>query len=118
MIQFNCRRLAAFFQFAVLLSFLAPRAFAAEKTLNISGMPVTLQDLSADVTINYYSMRLNRALNVWNVEVAISNKSSVAISGPVALYIESFSGTTGPLQSDGTDGVNAFYDLSGFMLDG
>src|SRR5207245_87286 len=66
-------------------------------------------------------MRYNRAANVWNFEVALTNRSARAFNGPFVLAIESFSGTTGPLQPDGFDNSappNPFYDLSGTVSNG
>src|SRR5688572_23924337 len=85
---------------------------AAEKTLTFSGVPVTLQDLSGEVDVYFTSMRLNRGLNVWNVEVTVRNRGTRELNGPFALYVESFSGTTGLLQPDGMDGQNAYLDLA------
>jgi RHS repeat-associated protein len=93
----------------------AATAFAAERTLNFSGTPVAVQDLSGEVDVYFTSMRLNRALNVWNVEVTVRNKGSRELNGPFALYVESFSGTTGLIQPDGMDGQNAYLDLAGVI---
>lgn len=85
---------------------------AAEKTLVFSGVPVAVQDLSGEVDVYFTSMRLNRGLNVWNVEVTVRNRGTRELKGPFALYVESFSGTTGLLQPDGMDGQNAYLDLA------
>ena len=66
-------------------------------------------------------MRLNRALNVWNVEVSIKNKSTRELRGPFVLYVQSFSGTTGVVQPDGVDnegGIKPFFDLNNFVTNG
>lgn len=97
---------------------LCASVFAEDKTLTLAGAPITVRDVSADVEINYSSMRLNRALNVWNVEVSVRNKSAQAIQGPIVFYVDGFSNTTGPLQADGTDGANSFYDLSSSITGG
>ena len=62
---------------------------AAEKSFILGGVPVTLQDITSDVEVRYQSMRLNRALNVWNVEATLTNKSSRPLRGPFVLQIES-----------------------------
>ena len=95
MIQFGFRRFAAVLQIFIFTIACAVASSAADKTLIFSGVAITVQDVSADVDVIYSSMRLNRALNVWNVEVSIRNKSAEPIRGPVAFYIESFTGTTG-----------------------
>jgi RHS repeat-associated protein len=100
--------------FAALFSFVIG-AHAAERTLTVSGVPVTLQDLSGEVDIFYSAMRFNRALNAWNVEVTIKNRGARSLNGPFALYVESFSGTTGLLQPDGMDGANAYLDLGNLV---
>ena len=46
-----------------LFSFFVVSGFAAERTLNVSGVPVTLQDLSGEVDIFYSAMRFNRSIN-------------------------------------------------------
>src|SRR5436190_3207416 len=99
---------------AALLSFVVV-ASSAERTLTVSGVPVTLQDLSGEVDIYYSGMRFNRALNVWNVEAVIKNRGTRQLNGPFAFYVESFSGTTGLLQPDGVDGANVYLDLGNFI---
>jgi RHS repeat-associated protein len=93
---------------------------AAEKTLTVAGANVTLADVTGETEVFYSSMRLNRALNVWNVEVTVKNKSSRELHGPFVLYVESASGTSGLLQPDGIDSVgnNPFLDLNNFIADG
>ena len=76
---------------------------------------VRLQEVTANVGVYFYSMRLDRGANVWNLEVSITNTSSRPLSGPIVLMVDSFSGTSGMRQPDGltsdTPG-KAFYDLS------
>jgi RHS repeat-associated protein len=100
---------------AALFSLFVAGGFAAERTLNVSGVPVTLQDLSGEVDIFYSAMRLNRSINAWNVEVTIRNKGTRELNGPFALYVESFSGTSGLLQPDAMDGIHAYFDLGNFV---
>ena len=97
---------------------LAFNAAAAEKTLVIGGVPVTLQELTGEVEVYFSGMRFNRAQSVWNFEVTVKNAGIRDLNGPFALYVESFSGTTGPLNPDGTDGAKAFYDLALAVGDG
>jgi RHS repeat-associated protein len=94
---------------------------AAEKAFTLSGVNLTLEDVSSEVEVRYRSMRLNRAQNVWNVEALLTNKSSRVIQGPFVLFVESFTGTTGPQQADGLDDstpAKAFYDFSASVEDG
>jgi RHS repeat-associated protein len=111
MIQFGVRSL-------VFLFFICASCLAEDKTLTLSGAPVTVRDVSADVDVTYSSMRLNRALNVWNVEISVRNKSTQAIQGPIVFYVDGFANTSGPLQPDGADGANSFYDLSSSVASG
>ncbi|MDH7501174.1 MAG: hypothetical protein QHJ82_00470 [Verrucomicrobiota bacterium] len=86
------------------------------RTFLLQGVSVELEDATERVEVFYRSMRLNRALDAWNVEVTLSNRSSQALSGPLVLPVNEFSGTTGPQQADGTtDDGKSFYDLSGLM---
>jgi hypothetical protein len=107
---------------AALLPFLGwgEHARAAEQTFNLAGVPFTLTDVSADVGVLYQSMRLNRAQNVWNVEISLTNRSGRVLAGPLIVSVESFTGTTGPLSPDGTAGNPAlpFFDLSAATGDG
>jgi RHS repeat-associated protein len=94
---------------------------AAEKAFTLSGANLTLEDVSSEVEVRYRSMRLNRAQNVWNVEVTLTNKGSRVFRGPFVLLIDSFAGTTGPLQTEGVDDstpAKRFYDLSNWVPDG
>ena len=77
---------------------------AQTKTFDLAGVPLALEDRTEQVDVYFRSFRLNRALGVWNVEVVLSNKSAQAIEGPVVWMVESYSGTTGPIDPDGLDG--------------
>jgi RHS repeat-associated protein len=95
------------------------RAQGQQKTFVLEGANLTLQDATADVDVFFSSMRFNRALNVWNFEVSLTNHSTRQWSGPVVLSVDSFTGTTGPVLPDGVDGTGkAFYDLSPTVADG
>jgi len=88
-------------------------AVQEERAFVLNNVPVTLVDATPSAAVYYTSMRLNRALNVWNVEVSISNRSSVTLAGPVVLLVDAFSGTSGPQGADGIAGGNkGFYNLS------
>ncbi len=98
---------------------LAQTAHCAEqRAFVIGGASVTLEDVTADTAVFYTSMRLNRAANVWNVEVAVSNRASRVIAGPVVLLVTSFTNTSGLLQPDGVSSNQAFVDLSAQLDEG
>lgn len=97
-----------------------PGAAEAQETRNfqLQQVSVTLTDVSADADVRFSSLRWNRALEVWNVEVSVSNKTASALSGPLVVWVESFRGTSGPQGVDGTTGTGqGFYDVSGQMAE-
>ena len=79
-------------------------AFAAEQLFTLGRASLSLSDDSSNVNVRYQSMRLNRALNVWNVEVTIENKSARTLRGPFVLVVDSFTGTSGARFTDGSAG--------------
>jgi len=86
---------------------------AQQKTFVLRGASLSLEDATTDVGVFFSSMRFNRASNVCNFEVGLTNHSARGLSGPVVLLVDSFTRTTGPLQPDGLDqSSKAFYDLS------
>jgi RHS repeat-associated protein len=103
----------------VFLMAVASAKAAAFKYFTLAGAVLALEDVSTDVDVYYTAMRYNRASNTWNVEASLASHTTRILSGPLILLVESFTGTTGPLQSDGYDeSTQAFYDLSGFMAQG
>jgi RHS repeat-associated protein len=102
----------------LLLSAVAAAAQVAERAFTLGGTAITLQDASGGVDIFYRSMRFNRALNAWNVEVLITNRGTQPLSGPFIYLIEGATNTSGVIAADGVDGANAFLDLSAFVPDG
>ncbi|MBK8001600.1 MAG: hypothetical protein IPK15_23580 [Verrucomicrobia bacterium] len=87
-----------------------------EQMFVLNEVSVTLVDVTPDAAVFYSSMRLNRALNVWNVEMTVSNRSASTLSGPVVVLVDGFSGTSGPQGFDGTiDGGKAFWELGAQM---
>jgi len=109
------------FGFVVALLCVSGELKAAEKAFTLSGANLTLEDVSAGVEVRFRSLRLNRAQNVWNVEALLTNKSSRLLRGPFVLSVESFTGTTGPVQPDGLDNgipAKAFFDFSAGVADG
>lgn len=91
-------------------------AHAQVRTFVLHGVSVQLEDATEQIAVFYRSMRLNRALDVWNVEVTLSNRSAQALSGPLVLLVDEYRGTTGPQQADGTvEGNKSFYDLSDYV---
>lgn len=96
-------------------------AFAANvgaRSFTFNGTTLDLQEVTTQVDVYFTSMRLNRAVNQWNVDVSISNKVGQAISGPIVLLVDSFTGTTGPLGADGTSSNAAYFDFSSQLLQG
>ena len=84
-----------------------------EVAFTLGDVPVTLVDVTPSAAVYFKSMRLNRALNVWNVEVLVSNRSAVTLAGPVVLLVDSYTGTTGLQGADGSAaGGKSFLNLS------
>jgi RHS repeat-associated protein len=112
----NVRWSARWLPLLFLLALLRPvDVQAQEKVFRLQGVDQALVNVSPETDVYFRSVRLNRALNVWNVEVTVSNKTSRTLSGPVVLLIESFQGTGGPVSPDGLDDSQpgkAFYELS------
>ena len=77
----------------------------------LGGAHFELREVTRDVDVYFTSMRLNRALNQWNVEVTLSNRTAQPLNGPLVLVVDSFSGTSGPLAADGSSAGQSFYDL-------
>jgi len=97
------------------------RALAQDKSFRLNNADLTLTQVSPEVEVNFRSMRFNRALQVWNVEVTVKNKSARQLTGPLLLLLDSFSGTTGAVGPDGQDEgepAKAFFDLSAAAGDG
>ncbi len=96
-------------------------AFAADRNFELAGTTIALQDVKPQVEVTYRSMRFNRVLNVWNVEVQVRNTSQQTLRAPLLLSVESFTGTAGPLNPDGRDLAAVplpFYDLSSQVAGG
>lgn len=103
---------------AVLLSGAgANRALAEQQEFTIAGVPLLLEEVTTNSAVYFTSMRLNRAANVWNVEVSISNRSSGPLNGPLVLLVNSATGISGVQGSDGSAAGKPFFDMSG-QLDG
>lgn len=101
---------------AGLISLLGGSAPAQQREFPISDTTFTLRDVTTNVAVYFQGMRFVRTTPaVWNVEASITNTSGQTLPGPLVLVIESFTGTTGPLQTDGTvvgDPAWPFYDFS------
>jgi RHS repeat-associated protein len=91
---------------------LSPPARGAEQVVVLNGVSMTLQDVTSESAVYYTSMRLNRALNIWNVEATVSNKSVQTFTAPLVLVVDSAPGTSGLLQPGGFAGVSPVVDLS------
>lgn len=92
---------------------------AAEAVFTLDGAAVQLDEATNEVAVFFQAMRFNRAARVWNVEVALTNTTTKAIPGPFVVLIDGFSGTPGPLQTDGFDErQKPFYNLTATVPDG
>ncbi len=101
------------------ISAVADSAVADVRTFSLGEATLSLEDVTPEVGVVFTSLRFNRALNIWNVEVSLTNRSPRTFQGPLVLLVENFSGTSGALQPDGVDEVaKAFYDFSGTIQDG
>jgi hypothetical protein len=84
-------------------------------------LKITLTDVSNEADVFFQSMRLNRARNVWNVDVSLLNKSGQPLEGPLVLLVDSFTGTTGAQSPDGRSDdqpAKAFFDFTGTLTNG
>lgn len=101
---------------ALVAGLLAGVAAAQEREFPLSDTTFTLRDVTTNVAVYFQGMRFVRTTPpVWNVEATITNTSGETLPGPLVLVIESFTGTTGPLQTDGSavgDPAWPFYDFS------
>ncbi len=93
-------------------------AAATARPFRLGGLTLDLQEVTTNVDVYFTSMRFNRAANEWDVNVAVSNKVSQPLPGPVVLLVDSFTGTTGPLRADGVSSNQFFFDLSGELPQG
>jgi hypothetical protein len=89
-----------------------------ERSFTLNEVSVRLVDVSPEADVYFRSMRLNRALNVWNVEVTVSNKVARPIPGPLVLLVQSFTNTTGPEEPDGDSEGAPFFELTAYTLRG
>lgn len=92
--------------------------FCAARDFDFGGARLSLEEVTDSVDVYYSSMRLNRAVNEWNVDVTVSNKSARVISGPMLVMVESFQGTSGPRRADGVSEAKSFYDVTGQLNGG
>jgi RHS repeat-associated protein len=102
--------------FALVLNSWSGSIQAAQKSFILQNATLALEDVSTDVEVFYRSMRLNRALNVWNVEVTVTNRGARLLPAPIILLVDEYAGTSGVLHPDGTDDSTpgkAYFDLSG-----
>lgn len=87
-------------------------AAAELRSFQIGGVTLNLEEVTEHTGVYYSSMRFNRALNAWNVEVTVSNRSARAISGPVLLLVQNVTGSSGVIAPDGNSAYGPFYDLT------
>ena len=92
---------------------------ATEALFTLDGAAVRLEEATNEVAVLFQAMRFNRAAQVWNVEVALTNITTKAIPGPFVVLIDGFSGTPGPGPADGLDEhQKPFYNLTATVPDG
>ncbi|MEO8428056.1 MAG: hypothetical protein ABI651_13175, partial [Verrucomicrobiota bacterium] len=94
---------------------------AAQRDFVLAGVKITLNDVSDQADVFFQSMRLNRSLNVWNVDVSVLNKSGQPLEGPLVLLVDSFTGTTGAQSPDGladNQPAKAFFDFTRTLTNG
>lgn len=97
-----------FFLFAI------SRGEGAERTFQLSGVPMVLQEVSGTTEIYYSAMRFNRVSNVWNVEMSVKNSGTVALQSPLVLQVTEITGSPGLVGGEGTgEGTLPYFDLSG-----
>ncbi len=94
-----------------------PSANAQTREFVIGQTTLQLEDVTTNAAVYFTSMRLNRAQNVWNVEITVSNKSDRVFIGPVIVLVDGFNGTSGPHNADGISQGGSFFELSA-QLDG
>jgi len=110
------RHCLLFLLLALLLTPSLARA-QSEQVFRLNGTDLTLAEATPDVAVYFRSMRLNRALNVWNVEVTVTNTSQRVLAGPLVLLVDGFTGTTGPQLVDGViAGGKGFYYVSAISV--
>ncbi len=97
---------------AVLSAGLAASGAAELESFDLQSEEVMLKDVSDETETRFRSMRFNRALNVWNVEVRIVNTGTADLTGPFVVRFDDLINTTGPLQPDGLNHGLPFLDLS------
>ena len=93
-------------------------ARADEREFAFGSTSLVLGEVTTNTAVYFTSMRLNRAANVWNVEVSVSNRSSQVLTGPIVLLADTVAGSTGLQQSDGLSGGKAYVDLSAQLSGG
>jgi pimeloyl-ACP methyl ester carboxylesterase len=112
-------RLILYSLFVLALAGLLPCSEAGQKTFSLGGARLTLDEATAETGVFFTAMRFNRAANLWNVDVSLTNRSPRLLQGPFVVLVESFAGTSGALQPDGIDEEGkAFFDLSSTIASG
>ena len=88
------------------------------KEFVVSGTTHELRDVTDQTEVFFRSMRLNRALNVWNVEVTVANLGDESLPAPIVVLVDSHAGNSAPLEPDGLDDSQPgkpFYDMTGYV---
>src|SRR5437763_972403 len=67
----------------------------------LAGTDRALSEAPPEVQVIFRAMRFNDLSEQWNVDVTVTNRGAQSFSGVIVLAIDGFSGTTGPLRTDG-----------------
>src|SRR5688572_15289707 len=85
------------------LSLFGRPSMGAERAFTLSGVSLTLEEMSADLEVRYSGMRFNRANNQWHAEMRLYNRGARMLRGPFVVRVESHTGTAAPVDYDGLD---------------
>src|SRR5262245_7470057 len=66
----------------------------------LDGQRVELQDLTPQISVHYRSVRFNRPADAWLMEVFLRNDGAESVPSPLILMADSWSGSSGPTQTD------------------
>src|SRR6185295_13926750 len=83
-----------------------------------NGADFVLEDTGSATEVMFSSMRLNRALNVWNVEVSVKKKGASDWEAPLVLQVEQLTGSAGLVNPEGISDDNPatpYVDLSNWV---
>lgn len=82
----------------------AQTARAQERTFTLDGGRVVLTDVSDRATVLVRSLRYLPERRVWNASLLVRNAGSIPLRGPIVVVADSWTGTSGPRQTDTSTG--------------